>query len=95
MLGRGAAFERNDIGEFGVVGHNADTLGGVHRAASADGDDTVGSRYFEGFHALLHVGDGGVGLNLGIDFIGESCLIEHVGDHFGGAHFDEAWWCPL
>ena len=90
VLGGSTALKRHNIREFRVVGHNADTLGGIHRTAASDGYDAVGTGCLEGLDTLLHIGDGGVGLDFGIDVVGESCGIDDVGDHLGGTHLDEA-----
>ena len=89
LLGGGNALQTAHIGELRVVDDDADGLGGVHRGAAADGDDAVRVRSLEGRDAVLHVLDGGVGLDLAVDAIGETRRIQQVGDLLGDAELDQ------
>ena len=51
---------------FGVGDYYADSLGGVHGRASADGDEVIRAAVFERLDAREHVLDGGVGLYLAV-----------------------------
>ena len=86
-----ASFQRDDVAKFRVVGHNADTLCRVHAGTAANGYDAVCSASLERFNALLHVGYCGVGLNLTVDIVGESHLVQYIGYHLCGSHLDETF----
>ena len=86
VFGGGNAFERHDVGKLRVVGHDADTFGGVHARSASDGNQAVGSAGLEGLYALLHIGDSGVGLDFAVYLVGERCLVEHISHHLGGTH---------
>ena len=89
VLGGGHAFQGADVGELGVGGDDADGLGGVHRGAAANGDDAVSAGLLQSLHAVLDVLDGGVGLDLGVDVIGDAGPIQHVGDLLGNAELQQ------
>ena len=89
LLGGSDAFQRAHIGELGVVDDDADGLCGVHGRAAADGHDAVSLCGLEGGHAVLHIGDGGVGLDLAVDGVGEACSVQQVGDLLGDAELDK------
>ena len=40
-------------------------------------------------HAVLHVGDGGVGLDLAVNSIGKVCSIQQIGDLLGDTELDQ------
>jgi len=44
-----------------------------------------------GLHALLDVGDGGIGLHFAIHCIRDAGLVHHVGHHLGHAEADEVF----
>ena len=90
VFGGCAALKAHHIGKLRVVGHDADAFGGVHAGATTDGDNAVGTALLECLHTLLHVGHGGVRLDFAVNLVGETCCIQHVGHHFGGAHLDES-----
>ena len=56
---------------------------------AADGHDAVCLSSLEGCHAVLHVGDGGVGLDLAVNSVGEVCSIQQVGDFLGHTKLDQ------
>ena len=85
----GRPFERLHVGELGVVGHDADTLGRVDDRTAAQRHDEVGTRSLEGGYAVLHVGDGRIGLHVGENFIGNAGSAEHLLDLGGHAEADE------
>ena len=82
ILGVRHALERADVRELGVLMDDTDGLGGVHGGSAADGDDAIRAGVRHGSHAILHVLDGWVGLNLRVDHVGEARLVEKVG-HLG------------
>ena len=89
LLGGSHTFQRAHIRELGVVDDDADGLCGIHGGAAADGHDAVCLSSLEGCHAVLHVGDGGVGLDLAVNSVGEVCSIQQVGDFLGHAKLDQ------
>ena len=89
LLGGGHALQRAHVLELGVVDDDADGLRGVHGGAAADGDDAVRAALLEGRHAALHVFDGGVGLDVAVDLIGEAGLVQQVGDLLGHIELDQ------
>ena len=89
LLGGSHTLQRADIGEFGVIDDNADGLCGIHGGAAADGHDAVSLGSLEGSHAVLHVSDGGVGLDLAVNSVGKVCGIQQVGDLLGDAELDQ------
>ena len=72
--------ERDHVGELGVLRDDADALGGIHSRTTAHGDDHVGAGSLERSHAVLHVFDGGVGLDLVVELPRDACLVE-LGRH--------------
>ena len=64
-------------------------LGGIHGRAAADGDDAVRAGSLERFDAVLHVLDGGVGLDVGVDFVRVLVDVQQGGDLAGDAELDE------
>ncbi len=89
VLGVGNALQRDDVGVLGVLGDDADGLGGVHRGAATHGDDAVSAGSLEGLDAVLHVLDGGVGLDLLEELPSDASLVEEVGDLGGDAKLHE------
>ena len=89
VLGGGHALQGADVGELGVVDDDADGLAGVHGGAAADGDHVVGTRLLVGLHAGLDVLNGGVGLDVGVDLIGHTGLVQQVGDLLGDVELDQ------
>ena len=64
MLSSGRALERAYVGKLRIVDYDTHSLGRVDRRAAAEGDDEVGAGGLEGRNAVLHVGNGGVGLQI-------------------------------
>ena len=89
LLGGGHALQGAHVLELGVVDDDADGLRGVHGRAAADGYDAVRAAFLEGRHAALHVFDGGVGLDVAVDLIGEAGLVQQVGDLLGHVELDQ------
>ncbi len=85
ILGGSNAFKASDVREFGVVGDDADGLGGVHGGAAADSDDGVRARFGKGLAAGLDVFNGRVGLDLAEEGIGDTGGVEDVAYLFGDA----------
>ena len=89
LLGGGNAFQRAHVRKLGVIDDDADGLCGIHGGTAADGHDAVSLGSLESSHAVLYVGDGGVGLDLAINSVGKVCGIQQVGDLFGNAELDQ------
>ncbi len=89
LLGGSNAFQRADIRKLGVIDDDADGLCGIHGGAAADGHDAVSFSSLESGHAVLHVGDGGVGLDLTVNSVGKVCSIQQIGDLLGDAELDQ------
>ncbi len=89
VLSGSNALEAADIGELGVVDDDADSLGGVHGGATADGHDSVSLGGLKGLDAVLDVLDGGVGLNLGVEAPSNTGGVELVGYLGGNAKLDQ------
>ena len=82
VLGGGCALQRTDIRKLRVCHDDGDGLAGVDGAAAADGHDHIRARVLAERDALLHILDGGVGLDPIIDGVGNARRIEQVG-HLG------------
>ena len=67
----------------------ADAFGCVHGGTAADGHDAVCFGSLESGHTVLHIGNGGVGLDLAVDGVGEVCSIQQVRDLLGDAELDQ------
>ena len=89
VLGGGHALQGAHVGELRVGDDDADGLGGVHGGAAANGDDAVGLGGLSGLHAVLHVLNGGVGLDLRVDLIGDASGVQHGGDLLGDAELQQ------
>ena len=89
LLGGGNALQRAHISKLGVVDDDADGLCSVHGGAAADGHDAISFCGLERSHAVLHVGDGGVGLDLAVHAVSETGSIQQVGDLLGDAELDQ------
>ena len=89
VLGGGDALKGAHVGELGVGDDDADGLGAVHGGAAADGDDGIGLGSLEGLNAVGNVLDGGVGLDVGVDAVGDAGLIQQVGDLGGDAELHQ------
>ena len=89
VFGGGNTFQRADVGKFRIVDDDADSFGSVDGGAAADGNHAVCPGFLVSRHAGLDVFDGGIGLNIGIDFIGEARFVQQISDFFGNAEFDQ------
>jgi len=89
VLGGGNAFQRAHVGILGVVDDDADALGGIHGGAAADGDDAIRAGGLVGFHASLHVFNGGVGLDVVKDHVGDVFCIQQGGHLAGHAELNQ------
>ena len=89
LLGGGNALQAADVGKLRVIDDDADSLGGVHGRTAADGHDAVRLGSLESRHAVLHVLDGGVGLDLAVQGIGKTGSLQQVGDFRGDAELDQ------
>ena len=87
IFGGGTAFQAPDIGEFRVGDDDADGFGGIHGGTAADGHDAVSTGCLERLHPMLYVGDGRIGFDVGVDFIGNLGSIQQVGDFAGHKGF--------
>ena len=81
--------EGADIGELRVVDHDADSLAGIHGGTAADGDHEIRAGFLIGPDAVLDVFNGGIGLDIGIQGIGDPGLIQQIGHLFGDAELDQ------
>ena len=89
LLRGGNTLQAADIGKLGVVDDDADCLGGIHGGTAADGHDAVCLGSLKGSDAVLHVLDGGVGLDLAVNSVGKVGSVQQVGDLFGNAELDQ------
>ena len=89
LLGGSHALQRADIRKLGVVDDHANGLSGIHGGAAADGHDAVCLRGLKSSHAVLHVGNGGVGLDLAVHAVSKICSIQQVGHFLGDAELDQ------
>ena len=89
LLGGSNALQRTHIGELRVVDDDADGLCGVHGGAAADGHNAVSFCCLESSHAVLHIGDGGVGLDLAVHAVSETGSVQQVGDLLGDTELDQ------
>ena len=83
------ALKTTNIGKFGVVDDNTDSLCGIHSRAAADCYDTVGSRSLVCFNAALYVFDCRVSLYVGEDFVRNRGAVKHVKNLFYYAETDK------
>ncbi len=89
LLGGSNTFQRTDVGKLRVVDDDADGLCGIHGRTAANGHDAVSACGLERGHAVLHVCDGGIRLDLAVDAVSETGSIQQVGDFLGDAELDE------
>ena len=89
VLRGGHALERAHVRELRVRDDDAHGLRRVHGGAAADRDDAVGLRGLERLHAVLHVRDRGVRLDLGVDRILHLRLVQEVRHLLRDAELDE------
>ena len=89
LFGGGNAFQAADIRKFGVVDDDADGLCSIHGGSAADGHDAVRLSCLESSNAVLHVLDGGVGLDFAVNSIGEAGCIQQGSDLAGNAELDQ------
>jgi len=89
VLRVGDALEAHHVGELGVLDDDADRLRGVHGRAAADGDDAVGPGGLERAHTGLDVFNGGVGLDVGVELVGDLRPVQHVQHLLGDAELHE------
>ena len=82
LCGSGA-LKASHILKFRVGDDDADGLGRIHGGAAADGYNVVRASCFKCLYAVLHVLNGGIGLDVGVDLIGQSGLLQHI-RHLGG-----------
>ena len=78
ILGRSNAFQTSHIFKFRVGDDNADCLGGIHGGTAANGNDIVGSGCLESRNAGLYVLDGRVRFDIGINLVGQSCILQYL-----------------
>ena len=79
----------SDVRELRVRQDDADALRRVHRAAAADRDDAVGLRRLRRLHAVLHVRDRRIRLDLRVDRVLHLRLVEEVRHLLRHAELDE------
>ena len=89
VFGRRNTLKAADIIKFRVRRDNTDRLSGVHRAAAADRNQIIRAGGFESVHAVLAVFNGGVGFNIGINFISQPFAVENVRNLFGHTEFQK------
>ena len=83
------ALQGAHVRKFRVDNDDADCLCRVHGRAAADCDDAVRATLFESGNARLHILDGGIGLDLGINFVGNARNFQHIRDFLGHAEFEK------
>ena len=89
LLGRCYAFQAAYIFEFRVGNDDADGFGGIHGGTAADGDDIICAGCFESSHTIFHIVNGGVRLNIGINFISKTFLVQQIGYLSGHTELDQ------
>ena len=89
LLGRCYAFQATYIFEFRVGNDDTDGFGGIHGGAAADGDDIVCAGCLESSHTVFHIVNGGVSLNIGINFISKTFLVKQSGYFSGHTELDQ------
>ena len=89
LLGGSHTLQRADVCKLRVVDDDADGLGRVHGGTAADGHDAVCFGSLESGHTILHIGNGGVGLDLTVHAVGKVCGVQQVGDLLGDAELDQ------
>ena len=90
MLGWRTALKADNIGKFGVVGNDTNTLGCVHRRTAANSHNKVGAGGCKRLNTHLHVGHRWIRLNLAVHLISDAGFVEHIGHHLGNAKFNQA-----
>jgi len=76
------AFQRNNVGKFGVVDDNAYAFGRILRRTAADGDHVVGAGFSEGFHAGLNHFDARIGFDFVKNLVSHLVGVQNVGHFF-------------
>ena len=89
VLRRSNALERTDIREFGIRNDHADCFRCIHGGTAADRNNGIRSAGLESRHAVLHVLDRRIRLDIRIYGISNSGFIEQVGHLLCDAEFDQ------
>ena len=89
ILCRRNAFQRAHVGKFEIGDDNADRFGSVHGGTAADGDDGISAASLECSHAVLYVLNGRIGLDPGINGVGDLRFIKQIRHFSGYAEFDQ------
>ena len=89
LFGGGHALQAAHVGKLGVVGNDAHSLGRIHGRTAANGHNAICAAVLESGHAVLHVFNGGVGLYLAVNFIGEAGCIQQACHLIGDAELEK------
>ena len=89
VLRRRDALERTDVRELRIRHDDTDALCRVHRAAAANGDDAVGLRRLRRLHAVLHIRNRRIRLDLGVDRELHFRLLEEIRHLLRDTELDE------
>ena len=83
LLSGGNALQAPHVLKLRVGDDDADGLGRIHGGASSDGYNVVRSGSLKGGYAGLHILNGGIGFDVGVNLIVQPSILQHLG-HLGG-----------
>ncbi len=89
VLGGGNPFQRTNVSKLRVVDDNADGLGRIHGGTAANGNDVISTAGLVGSYAGLHIFNGGVGLDVGINLIVQASLVQHIRNLLGYTELEQ------
>ena len=78
VLCRRNALQRTHIRKFRIGNDNADRLCGIHRRAAADGNNGIRSARLKSRYTLLHILDGGIGLDLRVNRVCNAGVVQNI-----------------
>ena len=76
LLGGGYPLQAPHVRKLRIVYDDADGLGGIHAGAAANGYDAVCAGSLIGGYPVLHVLNGGIGLDVAVDGIGKASCVQ-------------------
>ena len=78
LSGGSGAFQASHILKFRVCDDDADGLCGIHGGTAADGDDVICTGLLECRDTVLHILNGGIGLDVRVDLICQALPVKDI-----------------
>ena len=76
-----------NIGKFGVVDDNADSLCCIHWRTAADCNDTISTAFLKHLNTVLNIFNCRVRLDIRVKCIFNACIFKHISNFFGNSEF--------